>query len=68
MKIREIVDQRAEEERVEEGAYDLALGGGGEGVAALGEDLHHVVGQVAAREVEAEDRVRERVPLVDGHL
>ena len=36
------------------------------GVAALGEDLHHVVGEVAAGQVEAEDGVRERVALVDG--
>merc|ERR1719389_1604701 len=44
---------------------DLALGGRGEGVAALGEELDHPVGEVAAGEVEAEDRVRERVALVD---
>merc|ERR1719156_166713 len=46
-------------------ADDLALGGGGEGVATLGEDLHHVVGEVTAGEVETEDGVRERVTLVD---
>ena len=46
---------------------DLALGGRGEGVAALGQDLHQVVGQVAAGEVEAEDGVGKRVALVDGH-
>ena len=42
-------------------ADDLALGGRGERVAALGEDPHHVVGGVAAGEVETEDGVRERV-------
>merc|ERR1712146_665390 len=44
---------------------DLTLGGSGEGVATLGEDLHHVVGEVTAGEVETEDGVRERVTLVD---
>ena len=34
-------------------------------VATLGEELDHPVGEVAAGEVEAEDRVRERVALVD---
>mmetsp|Transcript_18235 Transcript_18235/g.38606 ORF Transcript_18235/g.38606 Transcript_18235/m.38606 type:complete len:244 (-) Transcript_18235:525-1256(-) len=48
-------------------AHDLALGGGGEGVAALGEQLDHPVGQVAPRQVEAQDGVRQRVALVDGH-
>ena len=48
-------------------AHDLALGRGGERVAALGEDLHHVVREVAAREVEAHDGVRQGVALVDGH-
>mmetsp|Transcript_18157 Transcript_18157/g.27323 ORF Transcript_18157/g.27323 Transcript_18157/m.27323 type:complete len:392 (+) Transcript_18157:312-1487(+) len=47
-------------------ADDLTLGGGGEGVAALGEQLDHPVGQVAAGEVEAQDGVRQRVALVDG--
>ena len=48
---------------------DLTLGDGGDRVAALGEDLHHVVGEVAAGEVATEDGVRdpvrERVGLVD---
>ena len=35
--------------------------GGGEGVAALGEDLHHEVGQVAASQVQALDGVGQRV-------
>ena len=39
------------------------LSGGGEGAAALGEV--HVLGEVAAGEVEPEDGVRERVTLVD---
>merc|ERR1719479_112636 len=45
---------------------DLALGRGGEAVAALREDLHHVIREVPPGEVEAEDGVGERVPLVDG--
>mmetsp|Transcript_2399 Transcript_2399/g.9417 ORF Transcript_2399/g.9417 Transcript_2399/m.9417 type:complete len:397 (+) Transcript_2399:341-1531(+) len=47
--------------------HDLALGGRGEGVAALGEELHHVLGEVPAGEVDALDGVREGVALVDGH-
>merc|ERR1712042_114382 len=46
-------------------ADDFTLGGGGEGVATLGEDLHEVVGQVTAGEVETEDGVWEGVSLVD---
>merc|ERR1719356_465440 len=38
---------------------NLALGGGGEGVAALGEDLHQVVGQLTASQVQTEDGVGE---------
>ena len=48
-------------------AHDLALGGGGEGVAALGQDLHHVVGQVAAGQVQTQNGVGKGVALVDGH-
>ena len=48
-------------------AHDLALGRGGERVAALGQDLHQVVGQVAAGEVQTEDGVGQSVTLVDGH-
>merc|ERR1712176_105956 len=46
---------------------NLALGGGGEGVATLGEDLHHVVGEVTAGKVETENGVGKRVTFVDGH-
>lgn len=45
---------------------DLALGGGGEVVASLGEDALEVLGQVTAGEVETEDGVGEGVALVDG--
>ena len=36
-------------------------------MAALGEDLDQVVGEVPAGEVDAHDGVRQRVPLVDRH-
>merc|ERR1719214_429378 len=45
---------------------NLALGGGGEGVATLGEDLHQVVSEVTASQVQTEDGVGESVTLVDG--
>merc|ERR1740122_481968 len=45
---------------------DLALGGGGEGVAPLGEDLHQVVGELTASQVKTDDGVGEGVTLVDG--
>merc|ERR1719214_120868 len=45
---------------------DLALSGGGEGVATLGEDLHEVVGQLTASQVKTDDGVGESVTLVDG--
>jgi len=46
-------------------SHDLSLGGGDEAVASLGEDLHEVVGQVSAGEVESHDGVWESVTLVD---
>merc|ERR1712223_1914762 len=45
---------------------NLALGGGGEGVATLGEDLHQVVGELTASQVKTDDGVGESVTLVDG--
>ena len=48
-------------------AHDLALGSGGEGVAALGQDLHQVVGQVTTSQIQTKDGVRESVALVDGN-
>merc|ERR1719385_41647 len=45
---------------------NLALGGGGERVAALGENLHQVVGQLTASQVQTEDGVGEGITLVDG--
>merc|ERR1712200_367825 len=46
--------------------HNLALGGGGERVAALSEDLHEVVSEVTASQVQTEDGVGESVTLVDG--
>merc|ERR1711990_232044 len=45
---------------------NLPLGGGGEGVAPLSEDLHQVVGELTASQVQADDGVGESVTLVDG--
>merc|ERR1712242_292018 len=45
---------------------NLALGRGGEGVATLGEDLHQMVSEVTASQVETENGVGESVTLVDG--
>merc|ERR1711948_105007 len=45
---------------------NLPLGGGGEGVAPFGEDLHQVVGEVTAGKVKPEDGVGESVALIDG--
>merc|ERR1719352_1435658 len=45
---------------------NLPLGGGGERVAPLGEDLHQVVGKLTASQVEPEDGVGKSVTLVDG--
>merc|ERR1712079_959007 len=46
---------------------NLPLGSGGEGVAPLGEDLHQVVCEVTASQVEPENGMGESVTLVDGH-
>merc|ERR1719214_239288 len=44
---------------------NLALGGGGERVAALGEDLHQVVGEFTSSEVKTEDGVGESITFID---
>lgn len=41
---------------------DFAFGGGGEGVATLGEDLHEVIGKITASEVETKDGMGQGVP------
>ena len=45
---------------------DLPLGGGGEEVAPSGEDLHEVVGELAAGKVESDHGVGEGIPFVDA--
>ena len=45
---------------------DLTLGGGGEGVASLGEDLHQVVGELTSSQVKTNNGVGESITLVDG--
>merc|ERR1712027_213942 len=45
---------------------NLALSGGGEGVASLGEDLHQVVGELTASQVKTDNGVGESITLVDG--
>merc|ERR1719278_2157029 len=45
---------------------NLPLGSGGEGVAPLGEDLHQVVCEITASQVEPEDGMGKSVTLVDG--
>ena len=42
--------------------------GGHEGVAALRQDLHQVVGEVPSGQVQTHDGVGQRVALVDGHI
>jgi len=48
-------------------ANDFTLGRRHETVAALRQDLHQVVGEIAAGKVETQDGVRQSVALVDGH-
>merc|ERR1719223_1991971 len=45
---------------------NLALSGGGERVATLGEDLHEVVGELTASQVKTEDGVGKSITLIDG--
>jgi len=45
---------------------NLTLSSGGERVAPLGEDLHEVVGQLTASQVQTEDGVGEGITFIDG--
>mmetsp|Transcript_40077 Transcript_40077/g.69175 ORF Transcript_40077/g.69175 Transcript_40077/m.69175 type:complete len:268 (-) Transcript_40077:97-900(-) len=47
--------------------HNLTLGGGGEGVPPLRQDLHKVVSQVPASQIQPHNCVRKSVALVDGH-
>ena len=44
---------------------DLTLGGGGEGIATLGQNLHEIVSQVPAGQVQSKDGMGKSVALVD---
>ena len=46
---------------------DFTLGSGGEGVPTLSEDLHQVVGQVTASQVQTEDGMGKCISFIDGH-
>ena len=48
-------------------ANDFSLGRRREAVAALGEDLHQIVGEITASQVKTQDGVGQGVTLVDGH-
>merc|ERR1719188_2942884 len=45
---------------------NLTLGGGGERVASLGEDLHQIVGKLTSSKIKTDDGVGESITLVDG--
>merc|ERR1719420_1406763 len=45
---------------------NLTLGGGGERVASLSEDLHQVVGELTSSKIKTDDSVGESVTFIDG--
>jgi hypothetical protein len=47
-------------------AHDFSLGGGGEGVAALGQDLHEVIGQITTSHIHTGNGVGKSETFVDG--
>merc|ERR1712079_541709 len=47
---------------------NLTLSSGGERVTPLGEDLHEVVGQLTASQVQTEDGVGESITFIDGEI
>jgi len=47
---------------------NLTLSGGGERVTTLGEDLHEVVGELTASQVQTEDGMGESITLIDGDV
>ena len=46
-------------------ANDFTLGGSGEAVATLGQDLHEIVSQIATGQIETEDSVGKGVTFID---
>merc|ERR1712088_364692 len=47
---------------------NLALSGSGERVTTLSEDLHEVVGELTASQVQTKDGVGESITLIDGNI
>merc|ERR1719225_1237718 len=47
---------------------NLALSGGGERVTTLSEDLHEVVGELTASQVQTEDGMGKSITLIDGDV
>merc|ERR1711870_4755 len=47
---------------------NLTLSGGGERVTTLSEDLHEVVGELTASQVQTEDGVGKSITLIDGNI
>merc|ERR1712012_1142169 len=47
---------------------NFTLSGGGERVTTLGEDLHEVVGELTASQVQTEDGVGKSITLIDGDV
>merc|ERR1712168_1522285 len=45
---------------------NLTLSGGGEGVAALSEDLHQVVGELTSSKIKTDNSVGEGITFIDG--
>merc|ERR1719384_293392 len=48
-------------------ADNLTLCGSGEGIATFGENLHHVLRQVASCQIQAQDSMGQGITFVDRH-
>merc|ERR1712051_1169138 len=47
--------------------HDLTLSRGREGIATLCQDLHHILREVTACQIQAQDGMWQRVTFIDGH-
>merc|ERR1719433_965637 len=47
---------------------NLTLSGGGERITTLSEDLHEVVGELTASQVQTEDGMGESITFIDGDI